>query len=397
MSDYEYNPEDTGPVGERRRELPAVPPARPRATPPRSRPTTRPRSSTSVAASPRSRHETTEIDLSGGWPQRLKVRRRRPRAARRGRVLGVDVGTVRVGVALSDPTGTLASPLETLRRAKICPTSTGSRRWWWNTRWRRWSWGSRCTCRVRRGLPQTDAANYAQELADRIPDVPVNLIDERLSTVTAASHLREGGIDSRKQRRSSTRRPPWSSCNSSSTAGGRARERARRSASARTALVGRRRAPPVSPRAIPRAGPPPSPDAARPSARPAGRYESPTRPRTGPLTSRRRAAGATGGFGRVNGSARPVLPIATGPVAEPGWWSYGSSDRPGGRPLSARHSGGDDAPAGRLGPVRSPSCPATRLPHHPSRPSAPLPPRPSGRLGPAASPRLRPVRAPRGA
>ena len=26
------------------------------------------------------------------------------------------------------------------------------------------------------------------------------LIDERLSTVTAASHLREGGIDSRKQR-----------------------------------------------------------------------------------------------------------------------------------------------------------------------------------------------------
>jgi len=45
-----------------------------------------------------------------------------------------------------------------------------------------------------------DAGNYAQELADRIPDVPVILIDERLSTVTAASHLREGGIDSRKQR-----------------------------------------------------------------------------------------------------------------------------------------------------------------------------------------------------
>ena len=35
-----------------------------------------------------------------------------------GRRLGVDVGTVRVGVAVSDATGTLASPLETLRRAK---------------------------------------------------------------------------------------------------------------------------------------------------------------------------------------------------------------------------------------------------------------------------------------
>ena len=33
-------------------------------------------------------------------------------------MLGVDVGTVRVGLALSDPTGTLASPLETLKRAK---------------------------------------------------------------------------------------------------------------------------------------------------------------------------------------------------------------------------------------------------------------------------------------
>lgn len=32
------------------------------------------------------------------------------------RILGVDYGERRVGVALSDPTGTLASPLETLRR-----------------------------------------------------------------------------------------------------------------------------------------------------------------------------------------------------------------------------------------------------------------------------------------
>ena len=46
VSDSEYNPEDTGPVGGRRRELPAVPPARPRADPGRSRRTTRPPSST---------------------------------------------------------------------------------------------------------------------------------------------------------------------------------------------------------------------------------------------------------------------------------------------------------------------------------------------------------------
>ena len=50
------------------------------------------------------------------------------------------------------------------------------------------------------GASAVDAGNYAQELADRIADVPVHMIDERLSTVTAASHLREGGIDSRRQR-----------------------------------------------------------------------------------------------------------------------------------------------------------------------------------------------------
>src|SRR3712207_9544056 len=41
-----------------------------------------------------------------------------PRQRRQGRRLGIDVGSVRVGVAISDPTGTLASPLETVQRAR---------------------------------------------------------------------------------------------------------------------------------------------------------------------------------------------------------------------------------------------------------------------------------------
>ena len=45
--------------------------------------------------------------------------------------------------------------------------------------------------------PRTPTPTWA--LAGRIADVPVYMIDERLSTVTAA-YLREGGIDSRKQR-----------------------------------------------------------------------------------------------------------------------------------------------------------------------------------------------------
>lgn len=34
------------------------------------------------------------------------------------RVLGIDFGESRIGVALSDPTGTIASPLETVRRRR---------------------------------------------------------------------------------------------------------------------------------------------------------------------------------------------------------------------------------------------------------------------------------------
>jgi putative Holliday junction resolvase len=118
----------------------------------------------------------------------------------RGRRMGVDVGTVRVGVALSDVTGTLASPLETLRRAKdgrdldrlaelvvtheVVEVVVGLPR--------HLSGAS--------GASAEDASAYAASLASRIGDVPVHLVDERLSTVTAASHLRAGGVSARHQR-----------------------------------------------------------------------------------------------------------------------------------------------------------------------------------------------------
>jgi putative holliday junction resolvase len=117
-----------------------------------------------------------------------------------GRRMGVDVGKVRVGLALSDPTGTLASPLETVRRAK---DKTDLDR----------IAGLVVThdvVEVVVGLPMhlsgasgasaRDASAYARSLASRIGDVPVHLVDERLSTVTAASHLRAGGISARRQR-----------------------------------------------------------------------------------------------------------------------------------------------------------------------------------------------------
>jgi putative holliday junction resolvase len=203
VSDSEYNPEDTGPVGGRRRELPAVPPARPRVTPPAGpQPTYHPTTEIDLRRGfPPVSNETSEIDLSGGWPQHLKVPPRKPGATQQGgRVMGVDVGTVRVGLALSDPTGTLASPLETLRRAKSRSDIDRLAALVLEHEVTEVVVGEPVHLSGASGASAQDASDYAQELADRIPDVPVILIDERLSTVTAANHLREGGIDSRKQR-----------------------------------------------------------------------------------------------------------------------------------------------------------------------------------------------------
>lgn len=118
----------------------------------------------------------------------------------RGRRLGVDVGTVRIGVAVSDPDGVLATPVETVRRDR----GTGHLR--------------RIVSLVNElhvvevvvGLPRTladragasadDAVEMADLLAGRIQPIPVRLADERLTTVSAARSLREAGVRTKDQR-----------------------------------------------------------------------------------------------------------------------------------------------------------------------------------------------------
>ena len=118
-----------------------------------------------------------------------------------GRRLGVDVGTVRVGVAVSDPDGVLATPLTTLSRDQRAGTDierlaelvtehevvevvVGLPR----------------TLTGRHGPAAEAAQAYASALAERISPVPVRLVDERLSTVLATKTLRERGLRARRQR-----------------------------------------------------------------------------------------------------------------------------------------------------------------------------------------------------
>lgn len=122
----------------------------------------------------------------------------------RGRRLGIDVGSVRIGVAGSDPDGILATPIETVRRDRsgrhvrrlaelaaeldVVEVVVGLPR----------------TLADRTGPAAADAIEVADQLAEalacRVPPTPVRLADERLTTVGAQRSLRAAGVRAREQR-----------------------------------------------------------------------------------------------------------------------------------------------------------------------------------------------------
>jgi putative holliday junction resolvase len=118
----------------------------------------------------------------------------------RGRRLGVDVGSVRIGVATSDPDGILATPVETVRRDRS------------GKHLRRLAQlisefdavevivGLPRTLADRTGASAQDAIDLADRLARRVAPIPVRLADERLTTVSARRSLHEAGVRAKGQR-----------------------------------------------------------------------------------------------------------------------------------------------------------------------------------------------------
>ena len=110
--------------------------------------------------------------------------------------IGVDVGDVRVGVARSDASGTLAVPLDVLRRGELARLAAVV--------------GEYEALEVLVGLPLTlagvegtaaaKARAFAMALQALIRPVPVRLVDERLSTVTALRGMRANGTSAAKGR-----------------------------------------------------------------------------------------------------------------------------------------------------------------------------------------------------
>ena len=116
-----------------------------------------------------------------------------------GRILALDVGDVRIGVAVSDPTGTIAQPLEVYRRVGYGPDSR-----YVAELCRRMGCES-----VLLGLPLNmdgscgDRAKLCEEFADKLRElvtVPVELWDERQTTVSAIGYLNETNTRGKKRK-----------------------------------------------------------------------------------------------------------------------------------------------------------------------------------------------------
>lgn len=112
--------------------------------------------------------------------------------------LGIDPGDARIGVASSDPSGFLATPVETVRRGggdvrRLVQLVDEME-----------------AVEVVVGLPRSlsgaegpaavKTRQFAARLARRVAPTPVRLCDERLTTVSAESILRDQGRHGAKRR-----------------------------------------------------------------------------------------------------------------------------------------------------------------------------------------------------
>ncbi len=111
------------------------------------------------------------------------------------RVLGVDLGSRRIGLAVSDATATLATPLQVLPRGvDHAADHTAILAIARDEEVRRIVVGWPRSLSGADGPAARSVRDEVEELRVAAgADLPVELYDERFSTVTAARHLREGG------------------------------------------------------------------------------------------------------------------------------------------------------------------------------------------------------------
>ena len=116
------------------------------------------------------------------------------------RILGLDVGDVRIGVALSDTTGAIASPLEVIDRVKTSALKRIDK-----------IIQEYQIKKVVIGLPKSlddsekvqakKVRNFSKKLKNKIVEIDIVFFDERYSTVAANRLLNEATKKNAKEKR----------------------------------------------------------------------------------------------------------------------------------------------------------------------------------------------------
>ena len=113
------------------------------------------------------------------------------------RIIGIDYGRKRVGVAVSDPLGIFASALDTVPAAKIidylknyAATQTVSR----------FVVGYPMNLDNTPAEAAADVDAFLKNLSRKFPDIPVSLEDERFTSVLAHRAMIDGGMKAKDRR-----------------------------------------------------------------------------------------------------------------------------------------------------------------------------------------------------
>ena len=114
------------------------------------------------------------------------------------RTIGIDYGRARVGLAVSDPLGIFASPLETVPATKIIDYL------------QKYAAGGETIERFVVGWPlnldgrpaqaATDVEAFLKRLRKAFPEIPVELEDERFTSVLAHRAMIDGGMKKSERR-----------------------------------------------------------------------------------------------------------------------------------------------------------------------------------------------------
>jgi len=118
----------------------------------------------------------------------------------RGRVLAIDLGTVRIGLALSDPLGITAQPAGVLRRARGRGDASAIGDWARHHGVTRVVVGLPLLLSGEVGARARDAERFADELRVELPAVAVDLWDERLTTKEASRVMISANVRRRRRK-----------------------------------------------------------------------------------------------------------------------------------------------------------------------------------------------------